>query len=90
MSARGEVTYDFRFNFETGESGPAPMPAMPAACPLMPAGYLPVGTLVRLHGSDCGLPGKILRYEGGNAVVSWSDLDHVAHHHPDSLVEVTT
>jgi hypothetical protein len=86
MSAHREVVYDYGFDFETGES----MPAMPAACPLMPAGYLPVGARVRLRGEDCGLLGQILHYEAGKAVVLWGDLDHVTHHSIDALVEVTT
>jgi hypothetical protein len=84
MHARGEVVYDFCFDFESGESGSAPMPAMPAACPLMPA----VGARVRLKGCNFGPPGRVLRHERRKVVVYWIDLDFISRHNPASLVQV--
>jgi len=84
MSARGEVVYDYGFDFETGESCPAAgiteMPAQPS----MPA----IGACVRLRNCNFGQAGIVLRHERGKAIVRWPDLDFVGRHSSASLVEV--
>lgn len=85
MSARGEVVYDYGYDFEHGESshaaGIGPVPAMPAPLPA-------IGALVRLRGCNFGQAGRVLRHERRRVVVYWPDLDFISRHTPASLVEV--
>jgi hypothetical protein len=49
---------------------------------------LAVGSRVQLRGSRHGEPGTVLRIERGRVLILWRDLDYIARHRPDSLVEV--
>jgi hypothetical protein len=46
-----------------------------------------VGTKVLLRVCPYGQPGTVLRVERNRAVVLWHDLDYLARHQPESLME---
>ena len=46
-----------------------------------------VGSKVYLRGLWHGQPGTVLRIERRRMAVLWHDLDYLAHHPPESLVE---
>jgi hypothetical protein len=46
-----------------------------------------VGSKVYLRGCAYGQPGTVVRIERNRAVVLWHDLDYLARHSPESLME---
>jgi|GEM_PF-5723861 len=46
-----------------------------------------VGAKVFLKGCANGQPGTVVRIERSRAVVLWHDLDYLARHRPESLME---
>jgi hypothetical protein len=51
---------------------------------------LVVGSRVYLHGASFGAAGEVLRFERGKVVVSWSDLNFISRHHPDTQILAET
>jgi hypothetical protein len=47
-----------------------------------------VGSKVYLRACAYGQPGTVVRMERNRAVVLWHDLDYLARHKPESLMEV--
>lgn len=46
---------------------------------------LAIGDRVYLRGARFGASGKVMRMERGKAVVSWSDLNLITRHRPETL-----